>query len=175
MTVIQREILSNFGRQHGGGANCESVLMAGCVTKCVPFSGIGQSRGDLLVTPYGGASLMLDFTFSHSLTHTDRYTNTLQSLEAGVPLDILPHGRVPFGAIGDQASKCLGLLPGARRQALPEGVFVSFSFEGTGSKQYKHNVLSGVEADGRAADLQQAQTLLQSIVVQITHCPGTAH
>ena len=109
--------------------------MAGCVTKWVPFSGIGQSRGDLLVTPsgrgeYGGASLMLDFTFSHSLTRTrvqqHRYNNsvhhTLQSLEAAKfkayqQADIepgwtfYPMAGTTFGAIGDQASKCLGLLP----------------------------------------------------------------
>ena len=96
---------------------------------------MGQSRGDLLVTPsgrgeYGGASLMLDFTFSHSLTRTrvqqHKYNNsvhhTLQSLEAakfkayqqaGIEpgWTFYPMAGTTFGAIGDQASKCLGLLP----------------------------------------------------------------
>ena len=60
-----------------------------------PSTGFGQYRGDLLVIPsgrgeYGGAPLMLDFTFSHTLcgtrVHQHRYhksvNHTLKSLEA---------------------------------------------------------------------------------------------
>ena len=109
--------------------------MAGCVTKWVPLAGFGQYRGDLLVTPsgrgeHGGASLMLDFTFSHSLGATrvnrHRYNNsvkrTLESLEAAKTKAYQRAGAAPgwafypmagttFGAIGDQAVACLQLLP----------------------------------------------------------------
>ena len=109
--------------------------MAGCVTKWVPLTGFGQYRGDLLVIPsgrgeYGGAPLMLDFTFSHTLcgtrVHQHRYHNsvnhTLKSLEAAKTKVYQQHGAEPgwtfypmagttFGAIGGQAMECLQLLP----------------------------------------------------------------
>jgi hypothetical protein len=109
--------------------------MAGCVTQWVPLVGFGQCRGDLIVTPsgrgeHGGASLMLDFTFGHSLNATrvkqHHYNNsvkhTLESLESAKIKAYQRGGLVPgwtfypmagtaLGAIGEKAVDCLRLLP----------------------------------------------------------------